>query len=522
MIPAPKPADESARLASLQQCKILDTTPERGFDDITRLAAYICQTPIALVSLIDRDRQWFKSKVGLEATETPRNLAFCAHAILQSDVFIVPDAHQDERFADNPLVTGDPYVRFYAGVPLISSEGHAFGTLCAIDRVPRELTPEQISALKSLAHQVVHLIELRRNLADLDRVALTRKSSKKKPWSFLGKIAVGIGLASGILATISFIAYQNLTNLADTSLSLQEKHETLDKLNHVLQDLREIDIIRHRYTLTGRDNELASYNNIIGNIRQTAKDLAQDKSSNPQQQETIRTVSKLVSEIDTETQRLVALRKTRGLEAARQELIIYNIRSAASLVRQQIGQIYATAERELEDWQNKFRAATIDSAPRFLGVIAIELGIFLAVFYLTYREITKRQNTENYLEQERDFTSAVLDTVGSLVIVLDPDGRIVRFNRYCEITTGYTFEEVRHKYFWDIFLLPEEKDAVKAEFASLQSDDFPSSYANYWVTRYDDCRLISWSNTALLDRDNQIEYIIGMGLDITKSKRVEK
>jgi PAS domain S-box-containing protein len=522
MIPASIPADESARLASLQQCKILDTTPEQGFDDITHLATYICQTPIALVSLIDSDRQWFKSKVGLEATETPRNLAFCAHAILQSDVFIVPDAHQDERFADNPLVTGDPYVRFYAGVPLISSEGHAFGTLCAIDRVPRELTPEQISALKSLAHQVVHLIELRRNLADLDRVALTRKSSKKKLWSFLGKIAVGIGLASGILATISFIAYQNLTNLADTSLSLQEKHETLDKLNHVLQDLREIDIIRHRYTLTGRDNELASYNNIIGNIRRAAKDLTQDKSSNPQQQETIRTVSKLVSEIDTETQRLIALRKTRGLEAARQELIIYNIRSADSLVRQQIAQIYATAERELEDWQNKFRAATIDSAPRFLGVIAIELGIFLAVFYLTYREITKRQNTENYLEQERDFTSAVLDTVGSLVIVLNPDGRIVRFNRNCEVTTGYTFDEVRHKCFWDIFLLPEEKDSVKTVFTSLKADNFPNSHENYWVAKDGGYRLISWSNTALINRDNQIEYIISTGLDITKSKHAEK
>jgi GAF domain-containing protein len=165
MIP-PKPANEPQRLAALRGYEILDTDPEAGFDDLTLLASCVCQTPIALISLIDADRQWFKSSVGFSVKETSRDIAFCASAILQSDVFIVPDATEDERYAANPLVVSEPKIRFYAGAPLVS-DGHALGTLCVIDRVARKLSPEQLEALRALGRQVQAQLELRRNLKRL-------------------------------------------------------------------------------------------------------------------------------------------------------------------------------------------------------------------------------------------------------------------------------------------------------------------------------------------------------------------
>jgi len=182
MEPASLPLDEDARLRALEELQLLDSPAEQEFDDITLLASFICDTPIALISLIDKDRQWFKSRVGLDIPETPRNIAFCAHAILGDDVFEVPDAAADQRFADNPVVTSDPHLRFYAGMPLKTSDNHNIGTLCVIDRNPRRLSDAQREALRALGRQIMRLVELRKSTrlqSDLRRklaseVALSR------------------------------------------------------------------------------------------------------------------------------------------------------------------------------------------------------------------------------------------------------------------------------------------------------------------------------------------------------------
>ncbi|ABF41986.1 putative anti-sigma regulatory factor, serine/threonine protein kinase [Candidatus Koribacter versatilis Ellin345] len=165
------PSNESERLKALRQYKILDTQPEQAFDDLALIASHICETPIALITLVDEDRQWFKSRIGIDVQETARSISFCSHAIEQKGVFTVPDATLDPRFRDNPVVKGEPHIRFYAGAPLASRDGYALGTLCVIDYVPRTLTPEQKNALTALERQVAAQLELRRNLEEL-RVAL--------------------------------------------------------------------------------------------------------------------------------------------------------------------------------------------------------------------------------------------------------------------------------------------------------------------------------------------------------------
>lgn len=159
----PNPENESARLEALRSYEILDTPPEQDFDDLVAIAAAVCDVPTALVSLIDADRQWLKARIGLDASQTPREIAFCAHAILQPDqMLVVPDALNDERFHDSPLVTDDPNIRFYAGAPLLTPDGLALGTLCVIDSRPRELKQHQHSALNALSKQTSRVLELRR------------------------------------------------------------------------------------------------------------------------------------------------------------------------------------------------------------------------------------------------------------------------------------------------------------------------------------------------------------------------
>jgi GAF domain-containing protein len=166
-VKAPLAPNEKERLAALREYQILDTEPEQEYDDITVLAAQICHVPVAMISLVDESRQWFKSKLGVRQCQTPRDVAFCAHAILQSEPLIIRDALKDYRFADNALVKRSPHIRFYAGFPLLSPQGHSLGTLCAIDRRPRHLSAPQDRAMRALSRAVIARMELRRISAQL-------------------------------------------------------------------------------------------------------------------------------------------------------------------------------------------------------------------------------------------------------------------------------------------------------------------------------------------------------------------
>lgn len=213
MIGALEPENEKKRLEALESYSILDTLPEEDYDSLTAIASQICGTHISLVSLIDDKRQWFKSHHGLGVDETPKEYAFCAHAINDpNEVFIIEDAREDERFHDNPLVTGAPYVIFYAGVPLVNEDGMPLGTLCVIDKEPRNLSETQISSLRALTKQVMHLMELRRKKAQLEKalVGLEEKNEQLDQFAFMAAHDL-----KSPLATISGLSQFLMTNLGD-------------------------------------------------------------------------------------------------------------------------------------------------------------------------------------------------------------------------------------------------------------------------------------------------------------------
>ncbi len=194
MLP-PKSPNEDARLAMLREYEVLDTDPEIGFDDLTALAASICEVPVSAITLIDTDRQWFKSSVGMDASETPLEFSFCAYAILKPEALVVEDATLNETFSSNPAVTAEDGIRFYAGVPLRTPEGFALGTICVADRVPRQLRPDQMRSLEALSRQVQTQLELRRRLRDLRRTSAQRDRAQAESAAKSQEIERDLGFA---------------------------------------------------------------------------------------------------------------------------------------------------------------------------------------------------------------------------------------------------------------------------------------------------------------------------------------
>ncbi|MCK8120191.1 ATP-binding protein [Pseudoalteromonas sp. 2CM32C] len=231
------PADEQSRLKALYEYEILDTEAEKVFDDLTQLASDICDTPISLISLVDPQRQWFKSKYGIEATETERDIAFCSHAILQDQVFEIQNALLDERFHDNPLVTNDPNIRFYAGAPLITPQGSTIGTLCVISDKPKKLTKKQISALTILSKEVIAQLELRLKNRELSKALEQQKTHIQELEKLKAEADTSNNLKGKFLANMSHelrTPLHGILNLAEFGLSDSSNSEKDIALKSIL------------------------------------------------------------------------------------------------------------------------------------------------------------------------------------------------------------------------------------------------------------------------------------------------
>jgi PAS domain S-box-containing protein len=235
---APIHPNDVQRLEALRAYAVLDTPAEQPYDDLTLLAAHICQTPMASVSFVDEDRQWFKSRIGLQVSETSRDIAFCAHTILHKDqIFEVCDAEADPRFLASPLVTADPHIRFYAGAPLIAPNGHALGALCVMDRAPRKLTSEQVAALQALSRQVISQLELRRQTGELAKEGAERRRAQALLSEQFEQLSAGKTEGDRLLALAEKSRRVLLSVLEDEKLAGQNLRESEEKFRQLADNI---------------------------------------------------------------------------------------------------------------------------------------------------------------------------------------------------------------------------------------------------------------------------------------------
>ena len=236
----PMPANEHERLKELYSYNILDTISEEDFDNITEIASQICNTKISQITLADSDRLWFKSSHGLPGSEVPRHLSFCTHAINNpGELFMVPDARQDDRFADNPFVTGEPHVVFYAGVPLVTENGYALGSLCVVHDQPSQLSDSQLKSLKALSRQAMRLIELRMKKAQLENVTNNLNEKNKALEKFVGTVAHDLRSPLNNIIGVADLLTTAYTIEPDVEELLQIVKASSLKLKDLISDLLE-------------------------------------------------------------------------------------------------------------------------------------------------------------------------------------------------------------------------------------------------------------------------------------------
>ncbi len=546
------PEDERERIGAVQRYHILDTEEEKDFNDIVELAAQLCNTPIALVTLVDENRQWFKARTGLSIKETHRNLSFCAHAIHQNDVMIVHDALTDDRFFDNPLVLGEPFIRFYAGMPLITTDGYKLGTLAVIDREPKELTEQQLSCLRILAKQVVTLLNLRFNILQRNRAEYELQKINKELTQEVEKRAVE---TKDIFERVSdaFVAldknwiYTYVNSKAEQILSrpagyLIGKHiwtEFPEEVGQSFHNMYEAAMATQQYRY---QEEYSPYysrwfeNHIYPSPTGLSiyfRDITEKKEA------------ELAVKSSEEKRRLI-------MNAALDAIICIDTRGTVTFWNPQAEKIFGWKEEEVMGRvlseiiiPHKYREQHTKGIENFLKtgygprvntlleLSAInrentEFPIELTVlpirqaneeFFCAFiRDISERKKAGQKIIQEKELSDSIINSLPGIFYLYDEHGKFIRWNKNFETVSGYSTLEVSTMHPLDFFD-ENEKELLMERIGKVFTEGMSEVEAHF-LTK--DRRKILYYFNGWRAKFQEIICLIGMGIDITERKKAEE
>jgi PAS domain S-box-containing protein len=470
---APLPPDEQERLEALHRYAVLDTPAEESFDDLALLAAQICQTPIALVSLVDESRQWFKARIGMSLEETSRDMAFCAHTILHKDkVLEVRDAEADPRFVDNPLVTSEPHVRFYAGAPLTTPDGQAIGALCVMDSKPRKLTDEQLEALRALSRHVVSQLELHRKSLELAHESVVRRRADKVLRRQFDELSAGKDETDRLLALAHKSRRALLSVLEDERLAGQKLRESEERFRLLAENIQEV------FWITDPASSRMLY-----------VSPAYERTWGRTRAELYASPDTWLDSIHPEDRQAVWRDVATGLTKGTYD-VEYRIARPDGVVRWIRDRAFPVVQAD-------------GSVDRIVGVA---------------RDVTERKEAEDVLkESERRFRE-MLENVELIAMTLDKAGRVTFCNDYMLKLTGWTREEVIGAD-WGGKFIPGSPEITRLFHKTIESGAIPAHFQNPIQTRDGRLRDIVWNNTMLRDGAGKIVGTASIGEDVTERER---
>ncbi|MEH1884213.1 PAS domain S-box protein [Nostoc sp.] len=523
------PENEGQRLEVLNQYQILDTPPEEIFDELAQLAANLCETPIALISLVDTEREWFKSKIGVTTSEIPRSISFGSYTILQSKILIIPDALQDERLATNPLVISNPNFRFYAGVPLISSSGFALGSLCVIDFAPRNLTVKEEVVLQQLARQTIRYLELHRQkvIDDSQRSFNLLFSKNPNPmWVYNQNTLQFLDVNEAAVVHYGY-SREEFLQMRITDIRtpedvpifreyLRQKHTSLHfagQWQHRRKDGQIIDVQIVTHAI-----DYASYNARLVNIRDITKYKRIERTLQ-ESEARFRVISEAIPIP------LIISRLSDGLILYANSELMQTFRfSSEDLVNRKNLDLYHNSvdleamlealnqNDSLQDYELKLKRA---DGTDFWAIASLQYLIFnsetaiLTVFY----DITNRKNVETKLQEQNEFLRKIFESIPLMIALIDANGKLQWVNQEWESVLGWKFNG---------FQTSDVLEALypNAEYRQYVINFMQSAQRNWgdFRTQVRDGDLLdtSWTNVKLSNGQ-----IIGIGQDITERKRTE-